>query len=1294
MVSAAYVPIIIMYETKGRLLLIIYKNKRQTASYNKYMRQKIDCFITCRAYADVETLVATLRDSNTVGRINLIVAENGQDGEAGLPKWCRRIVADRPTSSSAVASIAGGAVAEYALIVTKPVQITLGETALERLVRVAEDANAALVYADRYTVTDGERSQHPTIDYQEGSIRDDFDFGSVLLVRSSLLHSYAAQENRANYQYAGLYDLRLFLSRQGRIFHLNEFLYTEEETDTRASGEKQFDYVNPSNREVQVEMEQAATVHLEAIGARIDTSHYHTPDFNEQDFEVEASVIIPVRNREKTIKDAVESALGQVADFKFNVVVVDNHSTDRTTEILEEISDPRLIHIVPERTDLGIGGCWNRAVNDSRCGRFAVQLDSDDLYSSPHTLQTIVNAFHKQKAAMVVGSYRMCDFNLNTLPPGLIDHREWSDANGANNALRINGLGAPRAFFTPLLRQIQLPNTSYGEDYALGLMFSRHYRIGRIYDELYLCRRWQGNSDAALSVEKVNTNNLYKDRLRTLEIEARRRMLAGKTDQTDGDQLMRFFDRQMETWPEARSRYRDLLDVETKELNCDTITLLAQFNPARISSTGASIDKKSIAQRPCFLCADNRPKGQLRKAAGTHHELLVNPYPILPAHLTIPTLRHEPQRICGNGNNLAEIFHLLEAYPLLTVFYNGPHCGASAPDHAHLQAGTSGVLPLQMHWQRLSRNLTEVVRCGEDEGIWSIDDYPCAALLIKSHGADTGMRLFSRLYNALPQPADEPEPMMNIVAWRNGENYLTVVFPRRKHRPSCYGAEGEAGLLISPGALDMAGLLITPRKEDFLRLTPDRAVAILKEVSVAEEEAGAIITRLKQADKDGHHTSKKGKEPEVSVGIVSGKSIKFALNSPYSAKGETIEGEQTVELNEGGILWRGNQYRELTFTPQQPDASFSLHDVTIGVNFHWERRETQVFNGTLRLVVEADMITAINQLPVEKYLISVISSEMKATSSAEFLKAHAVISRSWLLAQMEKRRRMHDGQNSFFSFIKHENEIIRWYDREDHTIFDVCADDHCQRYQGITKASSRQVADAVRATRGQVLAYDDGEICDARFSKCCGGVTEEFQYCWENTPKPYLLAVRDGTGTMPHDLTKEANAEEWIRSAPDSFCNTSDRKVLSQVLNDYDQETPDFYRWHVTYPQEELAALIKEKTGTDFGGIVDLVPVERGKSGRICRLKIVGTKATLTIGKELEIRRTLSKSHLYSSAFVVDKEGSKDGLPERFVLTGAGWGHGVGLCQIGAAVMGEQGYGYDRILLHYYRGADIKKLYT
>ena len=1255
------------------------------------MIQKIDCFIACGDRAGNKTLVDTLHDSNLTRNICLIVPKADADdcGDS------LTIVADRPTSTATITAMAKKSVADYALLITKPTPITLGQTALERLVRVANDSGAAMVYADHYATTGGERKPHPAIDYQEGSIRDDFDFGALLLVRGDLLRSYAQQAQAAQYQYAGLYDLRLFLSRCGAVFHLDEYLYTEEETDLRASGEKQFDYVNPANREVQVEMEQAATAHLEAIGARIDTSHYATPDFNEQDFATEASVIIPVRNREKTIADAVKSALAQKATFKYNVIVVDNHSTDRTTELLQAIDDPRLIHIIPKRTDLGIGGCWNVAVNDARCGRFAVQLDSDDLYSSPRTLQTIINAFHEQGAAMVVGAYRMCDFDLNTLPPGLIAHREWTDDNGANNALRINGLGAPRAFFTPLLRQMQFPNTSYGEDYAMGLLFSRHYRIGRIYDELYLCRRWQGNSDAALSVEKVNANNLYKDRLRTLEIGARRAMLGGKATAAMGDDpLARFFYRQLETWPEARARYKALQAVETKELGCDAMTMKAQFNPARIVSTGASIDKAAIAKRPCFLCAANRPKEQLRKVADGRFELLVNPFPILPMHFTIPSLRHEPQLILGSSGSLAEMYRLIEAHPQLTVFYNGPHCGASAPDHAHLQAGTSGTLPLQTQWQRLSRSLTAIVQCGDDEGIWSIDGYPCAALLIKAGTAATATRLFHKLYNALPHPDGEPEPMMNIVAWRAEERLATVVFPRSKHRPACYGAEGDEGLMVSPGALDMAGLIITPRKDDFCRITPDKAVAILREVTIADDELAAVANRLRQAAKDFRPaTARSGKEPEVSVGIVSGKVIKFALNAPYSAKGETIEGEQTVEFNEGGILWRGNQYRELAFTPLAPDASFSLHDVTIGVNFHWERQETQVFNGTLRLVVEADKITAINQLPVEKYLVSVISSEMKATSSAEFLKAHAVISRSWLLAQMEKRRRMDAGQNGFFSFIKHEGELIRWYDREDHTIFDVCADDHCQRYQGITKAKSRQVADAVRATRGQVLAYDD-EICDARFSKCCGGVTEEFQYCWEDTPKPYLLAIRDGVGHMPADLTVEANAEQWIRSAPDAFCNTSDRNVLTQVLNDYDQETPDFYRWRVDYTQSQLASLIMEKTGVDFGDIIDLIPVERGKSGRICRLKIVGSKTTLTIGKELEIRRALSKSHLYSSAFVVDKSGAESGgAPDHFTLTGAGWGHGVGLCQIGAAVMGEQGYGYDRILLHYYRGAAIKRLY-
>lgn len=438
------------------------------------------------------------------------------------------------------------------------------------------------------------------------------------------------------------------------------------------------------------------------------------------------------------------------------------------------------------------------------------------------------------------------------------------------------------------------------------------------------------------------------------------------------------------------------------------------------------------------------------------------------------------------------------------------------------------------------------------------------------------------------------------------------------------------------------------------------------------------------------------KEPEISIGIVNAQAIRFSLNMNYSAKGGTYRGEQNVSFNEGGILWNGNLYQELTFTPIEEDASFSLYDVTIGINFHWERQETQIFQGTLKLVVEEGKITAINLLPVEDYLISVISSEMKATSSLEFLKAHAVVSRSWLYAQMEKRKSLTGKQSGgFFSFTKSDTELIRWYDREDHTIFDVCADDHCQRYQGITKATKEEVIEAVRATRGQVL-MQNGNICDARFSKCCGGVTEEYEYCWEDKHYPYLEAIRDTNvekdSPLPN-LTIEEEAEKWIRSAPTSFCKTRNKRIISQILNHYDQETTDFYRWKVHYTQKELAELIHTRTKMDFGDIIDLKPIERGKSGRISRLQIIGSKKSLCIGKELEIRRSLSSTHLFSSAFVVDKEDIHDGIPQAFTLIGAGWGHGVGLCQIGAAVMGEKGYAYDQILLHYYRGAEIKEVY-
>ena len=1265
------------------------------------MREKIDLFLPFEALEKGEETLLELHENKTVQHINLLVSSDFAS-QHQVPEGCTFVVIDRMESSNTVMSIAENTDADYLLLCTRMTSVRWGLYALERFLRTADDTGAVMVYSDHYSLEEGALTKHPAIDYQAGSLRDDFDFGSLWLIKSQALLDYVAQTDRVDYQYAGLYDLRLYLSRKGEIFHLNEYLYTEAELDTRKSGEKQFDYVNSRNREVQIEMERACTAHLEKEGAIVDTNFYRQPDFDEQDFACEASVVIPVFNREKTIADAVKSALSQKTNFPYNVIVVNNHSTDSTGEILDSIDDERLIQIVPSRTDLGIGGCWNVAVNSDHCGKFAVQLDSDDLYSSPKTLQKIVDAFHEQKAAMIIGSYRMCDFDLNTLPPGLIDHKEWTEDNGCNNALRINGLGAPRAFFTPLVRQIQFPNTSYGEDYALGLAFSRRYRIGRIYDELYLCRRWGGNSDAALSVERVNANNLYKDRLRTMELKARQQMLQGKADIMEDSSISRFFNRQLEMWEDARHRFRDLKHVEVRQLSDQ---LKVQFNPARIVSTGAKIDKHTLGERPCFLCERNRPKEQMTKQIDDHFQLLVNPFPILPVHFTIPATKHQPQSIY---RHYGEMHRLLSLHSELMVFYNGPKCGASAPDHLHFQAGTSGVLPLQTNWQRLSRNLTDVISLTDEEKISVLSDFLVPAFVIISKSEDSDEELFHRLYRSMPMRGDESEPMMNIIAWRKGDEFISVVIPREKHRPDAYFAEGEAQMMVSPGALDMAGLIITPREEDFSKINLDKATALLRECGISAEKMEAIVSNLKASAATAHEhplqlLADKGKQPNVNVGIVSGQKIHFSLNKPYLAKGEMVTGEQEVAFSEGGILWNGNQYSSLTFHPQSSDASFSLSDVTIGVNFHWERKETQTFLGTLHFVVESDKICAINELPVERYLESVISSEMSATSSLELLKAHAVISRSWLLAQMKKRREVAESGNNFFSFVKKDDRLIRWYDREDHTIFDVCADDHCQRYQGITKETSPHVAEAIRQTKGQIL-MDGDDICDARFSKCCGGVTEEFQYCWEDTPKNYLSSVRDiiqgvksvgsaAPAPLP-SLQDEAAADAWIRSNPPAFCNTTDKKILSQVLNDYDQETADFYRWKVTLTQEKLKQLLDEKLKMNFGDILDLQAEERGKSGRISKLRIVGTEKTFVIGKELEIRRALSDTHLYSSAFVVDKcDIDEKGVPQRFDIIGAGWGHGVGLCQIGAAVMGEEGFDYDAILLHYYQGAEIKKVY-
>ena len=1274
------------------------------------MVNSIDCFILWQSDEQVAGTMQNLLADDNVKEVNFLRE-------------------DAPGSTKTIKYIAEKATAPYTLLYSKYDTLQLGYHALTRLLTIAEDSGALMLYSDHWEVKseelrvknesnnlDGERNPSsrysslvpvPLIDYQLGSVRDDFQMGSVLLFRTEVLKEYAAQENLHNYQYAALYDLRLFISRKQLPLHVDEFLYTEVEHDTRLSGQKQFDYVDPRNRARQVEMERACTRHLRALNAYLHGDEYDEVNLSEGEFAVEASVVIPVRNRERTIEDAIRSALSQETTFPFNVIVIDNHSTDGTTDIIERVKHSSLIHIIPDRDDLGIGGCWNMAVHHPQVGRFVVQLDSDDLYSSPHTLQRMVDAFYAEGAAMVIGSYRMCDFQLNTLPPGIIDHREWTIQNGRNNALRINGLGAPRAFFTPVLRELQIPNTSYGEDYALGLMISRRYRIGRIYDEVYLCRRWEGNSDAALSQDKINRNNTYKDHLRTLEIKARQQLNQLWQHQVTAEEMEAFFQKELEEWPEAAERYKALENCVQKTLSVSPLkgedslplregwggSFIVQWNPARIVSTGAVIDKESISRRPCFLCDNNRPKEQHKLMTEKHYQILVNPYPILPQHFTIPMRRHAPQSIYSSFGTLRRMAWNM---PRHILFYNGPLCGASCPDHMHLQAGSRGIVPLERDWQMYEKGLKklypltgeqmasmeEAGNVGSRPGLYLLEGYVCPVFVIRSLPAESDSLLCQRVYKALPIVGDETEPRLNIVSWRQEgtsgrpDEIVTLIFPRSKHRPDCYYAEGKEQLLISPGALDLCGLLITPREQDFKAITAEKAADILREVTLSREELKPVIESLSPTLSQG-----KGEEPQpltsssgcftsplegmgeasVSVGIMKDTAIRFCMNSLYHAKGNEVIGEQVAEYTDGGIRWRDNVYRELTF---RGEGSFTLHGVTIGQKFHWERQESQTFQGILKLVVDEDKIVAINILPVEDYLTSVISSEMKSSCSLEFLKAAAVISRSWLFAQIQRRQERVGQPAPFFTFVKGDGESIRWYDREDHTIFDVCADDHCQRYQGITRSSNPQVAEAVNATRGQVLMYD-GKICDARFGKCCGGQTNEFKYCWENIEVPYLRSVKD------------------------PFCNTNDKQILRQVLNDYDLETHDFYEWTEELSQEEIHDRITGHLKMELGAILSMEAVEKGPGGHISKLRIIGQEKTFVVGKELEIRRMLSTSTLKSSAFTVEAKDVSDGIPARFILHGRGWGHGVGLCQIGAAVMGEQGYSYKQILEHYYTGAEI-----
>ena len=824
----------------------------------------IDAFVL---YSDEKTTLVTLKqlkEEPLIGEIYVMM-----QGKESCPYMgCEVIRVDDFRSSSTVRKIAEKLKASFALLCTAQTPITFGYQAISRMCSVANSVDPALVYADRYVVKNGETVKSPTMDFYYGSVRDDFDFGPVMLFSAPTLQKYVEEFPDADYTYSGLYDLQLFSlrrKRQAALFHIREFLYTEEEKDLRTSGEKQFDYVNPRNREVQKEREIVCTKHLKLIGSYIEPESIVDVAVERYDFDREASVIIPVRNRVKTIEDAIRSALAQRTTFQFNVMVVDNLSTDGTTEVIQKVAaeDSRVVHIIPTRKDLGIGGCWSLAFNDTRCGRFAIQLDSDDLYSGTDTLQRIVDKFYEEHCAMVIGSYRMCNFQLETLPPGLIDHREWTPENGHNNALRINGLGAPRAFFTPLLRKIGMPNTSYGEDYAVGLAFCRKYKIGRIYDELYLCRRWEGNSDASLTPEQVNRNNVYKDSLRTMEIINRRRLNDyWQSVVTDG-LANKLFDEQLPLWKEAQERYEKLANVVTAEMEINGCKLVAQYNPARIVSTGAKVDAESIKQRPCFLCEVNRPAEQISSPLLKKYYLLLNPNPILPKHFTIPLRHHRKQQIFDYYEDMMEITSQLKE---MFVFYNGPKCGASAPDHMHFQAGSRGVVPLERDWNKLYKpNLSRIWPISEEEyleavkmdmvadstGVFSLRNYLCPGIVIITRTPHANKVLFEKVYRALPINEDEYEPMMNIMAWSQSnaadgyERIVSVILPRTKHRPDCYFKEGKEQVMVSPGSLDMGGMIITPRKEDFDQMSAELAKSIIQECGMSLDAELGMVMKFK-----------------------------------------------------------------------------------------------------------------------------------------------------------------------------------------------------------------------------------------------------------------------------------------------------------------------------------------------------------------------------------------------------------------------------------------------------------------
>lgn len=730
------------------------------------------------------------------------------------------------------------------------------------------------------------------------------------------------------------------------------------------------------------------------------------------------------------------------------------------------------------------------------------------------------------------------------------------------------------------------------------------------------------------------------------------------------NQIDKFVKDQLSVWPLAAENYRSLKKAGSKVLSIGGLPVTVQLNPCRRISSEASLDKESINRRPCFLCPENRPAEQTNMEfegrKGRRYRVTLNPYPIFPSHLVISSFEHTPQSIWHRYQDLLDFVRENNEY---LGFYNGPESGASAPDHMHFQACPQGLTPLQ-------NRVDELLAAGDDKTLdyltnvkearlFHLNEYARGVFVLCGATAKSTAKLFYRLLDCAPVPDGSSEPKMNIIAWCHEGEYRTAVIFRERHRPHNYSSSGADHLAMSPGCADLAGVYVTTREEDFDKLDAGLLSQVVREVAASEETEKEIIWRLTRSQR------------RLEVGIMSGSEIEFEIISDGA-------GRQKVEYSQGRISYNGALYDELVFEAQTEatmfaEPSFILYGVTIGVDFHWERKVTQKFAGTLKFIVDGGKVTAVNIVGVEDYLLSVISSEMKASAGLEFLKAHAVISRSWVMAQVEHRQshvsRTPGPSCPVTEPVEGAEEYIKWFDHDDHTLFDVCADDHCQRYQGLTMAVGDTVRKAVDQTWGLVLT-SEGKICDARFSKCCGGRMELFSTCWEDKDYPYLQPLPDTADCV---------------EGGDVFCDTKDEKILSQVLNDYDLETRDFYRWRTEYSRTEVSDLVRRRSGMDFGTIRDLVPVERGPSGRLKRLKVVGDKKTMIIGKELIIRRWLSDSHLKSSAFEVHWDG------DHLTLDGSGWGHGVGLCQIGAAVMAAKGYTFDRILLHYYPGSTLER---